>query len=170
MRKTIKRIGTFFILILFSNSMYGQYGQLNIESEEDYLERKLSIAKMKRQLNDIENGRTTTDDNNQYNGQKSTFKAEIHQCSNNGYHNTSYEPHCFDMYFYPNGTISWNRRRFAKVRYDDTLSGSYYLVETRKNRYKLYITWANGNKWEGHVEYNGNSPIIHMNDYVFRAK
>lgn len=166
----IRRLGIIFIFILFSTSMYGQYTNLQIESEEAYLKRQIELAKMKQQLDDIKNGRPVTDYGNQNTGARSTFTAEIHECSNNGYHNTGYEHYCFDMYFYPDGSVLWDRRRFNQVKYNDRLSGTYYLVESYTNAYDLYITWANGAKSKGYVEYNGTRAKIHIDGFVFNAK
>lgn len=160
------------VLIVFGTSNFAN-AQIRVESQADALRRQIKIAQLKRQLEDARNGRPITN----YNEQKSsaphqTFVAEIHKCSNNGYHNTSYEHYCFDMYFRKDGTVYWNRRRFEKRRYNDELSGTYYLQEAERNRYDLYITWGNGYQMEGKVTYSSNNRRmeIHLENHVFDAK
>ncbi len=148
-----------------------QYSPLRIESREQALRRQIERAKLQRQLEDIQNGRVPTSNYDQPNNNPHiTVSTEIHKCSNNGYHNTSYEPHCFDMYFYKDGTVYWDRRRYARCIYNDNLSGTYYLQESGYKRYDLYITWDNGSITKGYVIYNGTHPEFNFDGYAFDAK
>lgn len=144
--------------------------QLRIESREEALNRQIELAKRQRQLDDIKNGRVPANYDQPNNNPHITVSTEIHQCINNGYHNTSYEPHCFDMYFYKDGTVYWNRRRYARCIYNDDLSGTYYLQKSGNNRYDLYITWDNGSTTKGYVIYKGTHPEFNFDGYAFDAK
>lgn len=147
-----------FIIAIATFSIFDSYAQFGrayqsfqIESSEE------SEARLNR--------------NNYRDGERSYFEVELHECANNGYHNTGYESHCFDMYFSSNGSGYWDRRRFGKYFYNDELSGSYYLVSVGYNRYNLYIRWNNGKCKDGYVDYDGNGRArIHFDGYVFTSK
>lgn len=158
------------LLLIPTLFVNGQYKGIRIETEEEALERQIERARLKKQLEDLKRGKSISNYSSDESAPHLTFVTEVHQCSNNGYHNTGYEHHCFDMYFRKDGTVSWNRRRYQKVRYNDNLSGTYYLQETGKNRYNLFITWNNGARLKGKVTYKNMHPEIHIDTYVFPAK
>ena len=83
-----------FIIAIATFSIFDSYAQFGrayqsfqIESSEE------SEARLNR--------------NNYRDGERSYFEVELHECANNGYHNTGYESHCFDMYFSSNGSVYW---------------------------------------------------------------
>lgn len=159
------------LLVIMSISWEFADAQLRIESREDALRRQIERAKLQKQLEDIRSGRVPTDYYDQQNNNpRLTVSTEIHICSNNGYHNTGYEHHCFDMFFYKNGSVYWVRRRYQKRIYNDKISGTYYLQQSGNNRYDLHITWDNGSTTKGYVTYRGTHPEFHFDGYVFDAK
>lgn len=163
----------FFVVLCFIVFTVGSASaQLRVESRTQQLERQIKEAQLKRQLEDIRSGRSSTYEynNSEPSNEHYTFKAEFHQCSNNGYHNTSYEAHCFDLYFRKNGTVTWNKRRYGKVKYNQNLNGTYYLVKATYHPYDIYITWDNGATMKGYVTYIGQTPELHIDNYVFTAQ
>ena len=158
------------LFLIISVSCQLADAQLRIESREDALRRQIEIAKLKRQLEDIRSGRNSSNYEQQNNNPRVTITTEVHVCSKNGYHDTGYEHHCFDLYLCKDGSVYWDRRRYEKRKYNDSLSGNYYMQKSGNNRYDLHITWENGSTTKGYVSYKGTRPEIHFDNYVFDAK
>ncbi len=161
------KIKLLLLVFIFSHNI--GVGQIRIESQEEALRRQIELAKLKRQLEDIKSGKTSNYYEESNNNPRETFVAEIHYCLGYPHHNTSNEHHCFDLYFWSDGRVYWDRRKFARVVYNDELSGSYYIQENGYNRYDLYITWDNGKKIKGYITYKGLKPEIHILNHYFEA-
>lgn len=129
------------------------YQQLNIEPRDQYEYRRGGYK------------------NSYENAPHEYITTEAHYCNRNR-HNTSYEDHCYDIYFKSDGSIVWYRRKFKGVTYNDVLRGNYYLQQSGHNRYDLIVTWNNGSKARGYVRYSTNNtkPHLVLYDHIFDCK
>lgn len=144
MKKYILAFAAFFFSIIPGECQWlnqgSAYVPITLESKEKY------------------DHRTSGEDNR--NGYREYVKLEFHSCANDYRCGTSYEQNCYDLYFDMNGRVYWDRRKFNGGKYNDELTGSYYLVKYATNKYDIYIRWDTGREDHWYLDASLNKPRL----------